>query len=421
MKLPPDHPQRIELNDEVHARPPEPLTTPSRVSYLALLCDATQGDAGAAAVTDLCRRHDMASPAAGATHFSAAFPGFRLRWERHTEFIRCMFVVEGVPADPFSEHALRAVPADWIATLPGQLMVAAHAALIADSASGIDPGEASEYWFTGNILVGAGVSGGAAVALTDFRLHRDGFSRHLVIDRATTPYQAGRLMQRLLEALLALPVARATTPLLAVAEQELARITAALVTADEADEPGLLDRLTRLEAEIGARQSETRYRFSAATAYHDLVQRRIDELREQRIHGLQTFREFTERRPAPAMATCRSVAARQESLSQRVARATRLLSTRVDLTRERQNQALLASMDRRARPQLRLQSTVEGLSVAAVTYYVVVLIGLAAEALREEGVRLDPGLVMGISISVVAAAALGLHRIRWSVIRPRDH
>ena len=149
------------------------------------------------------------------------------------------------------------------------------------------------------------------------------------------------------------------------------------------------------------------------------MQRRIDELREQRIQGLQTFREFTERRLAPAMNTCRSVAARQESLSLRVARATRLLSTRVDLTRERQNQALLESMNTRARLQLRLQSTVEGLSVAAVTYYVSALVGHAAEALQSAGVHVEPDLATGISIPIVAVAAwFGIHHIRKVVTRP---
>ena len=428
MQLPADHPQRVELNDEVHARPPEPLTPPARMSYLALLCDAAQHDAGVAAVAELCRRYAVPPPAQGATHHTTTFPSFRLKWERHTEFIRCMFIVEGAGDDPFAEPAIAAVPEDWIAMLPGRLMVAAHAALLAEDVLAADPPAIGERWFHGNMLVGAAVSGGAATALTDFRIHSDGFSRHLVIDRGTTPWQAGRIVQRLLEidtyrimALLALPVARAATPQLASSEQELARITAALVTADEADEPGLLDRLTRLEAEIENRQSETRYRFSAAEAYHELVQRRIEELREQRIQGLQTFREFTERRLAPAMATCRSIAARQESLSQRVSRATRLLSTRVDLTRERQNQVLLGSMDRRARLQLRLQSTVEGLSVAAVTYYIVGLVGHAAEAMREAGLHVNPDLVMGLSIPLVAgAAAFGLHRIRHSVMRPRD-
>jgi uncharacterized membrane-anchored protein len=121
------------------------------------------------------------------------------------------------------------------------------------------------------------------------------------------------------------------------------------------------------------------------------------------------------------MNTCRSIATRQESLSLRVSRATRLLSTRVDLTRERQNQALLASMNSRARLQLRLQSTVEGLSVAAVTYYVSALVGHAAEALRTVGVHVDPDLAIGISIPIVAlVAGLGIHHIRKVATRPND-
>jgi uncharacterized membrane-anchored protein len=94
------------------------------------------------------------------------------------------------------------------------------------------------------------------------------------------------------------------------------------------------------------------------------------------------------------------------------------LSIRVDLTRERQNQALLASMNSRARLQLRLQSTVEGLSVAAVTYYVSALVGHAAEALQTEGFRVEPNLAVGISIPIVAVVAfLGIHHIRKSVTR----
>jgi uncharacterized membrane-anchored protein len=143
------------------------------------------------------------------------------------------------------------------------------------------------------------------------------------------------------------------------------------------------------------------------------VQRRILELREERIQGLQTFREFTERRMAPAMRTCQSVAARQESLSQRVARATQLLSTRVDLTSEKQTRALLESMNRRVKLQLRLQSTVEGLSVAAITYYIANLVGHAAEGLEAAGLHNNPALVEAISIPLVAGAlALGIRRIR---------
>jgi uncharacterized membrane-anchored protein len=426
MKLPADHPERIELNDEVHARPPEPLVAPSRLSYLALLCDAAQREAGWAAVSELCRRYHVEPPEQRVLHFTAELGPFRLKWERHTEFIRFTFIVEGTTGDPFERPAISVLPEDWVAGLPGQIMVAAHAALIKADPSAIDPAAIGNRWFAGNVPIGAAVSGGAATALTDFRIHADRFSRHLLLDHATTPWQAGRIVQRLLEidtyrvmALLALPIARAAGPMLSAAERELASITESLVATEEAAEPALLDRLTQLEAEIENQQSGTRYRFGAADAYYELMQRRIDELREQRIQGLQTFREFTERRLAPAMNTCRSIAARQESLSLRVSRATRLLSTRVDLTREQQNQALLESMNARARLQLRLQSTVEGLSVAAVTYYVSALVGHAAEALRVEGVAVEPDLAIGISIPIVALAAwLGIHHIRRMVTRP---
>ena len=242
------------------------------------------------------------------------------------------------------------------------------------------------------------------MAFTDYRIHGDGFSRLLVVDRSLAPRQAGRTVQRLVEidtyrllALLALPLARESTPLLARWEQELAQITKAMISAAEQDEPVLLDRLTRLEAEIEGRASDVHFRFSAAAAYHELVLQRINDLRETRIAGLQTFREFIERRLAPAMNTCRAVSARQETLSRRVSRATQLLSTRVDISRERQNQALLESMNRRAKLQLRLQQTVEGLSVAAITYYVVSLVGYLAKGLHSAGVAINAELAGWVS------------------------
>lgn len=158
-------------------------------------------------------------------------------------------------------------------------------------------------------------------------------------------------------------------------------------------------------------------RFSAADAYYDLVRRRIDELREVRVQGLQTFREFNDRRLSPAMSTCRAAAAGQDSLSRRIDRANQLLATRVEIDRALQNQALLASMDRRASLQLRLQQTVEGLSVAAFTYYVVGLVGYVAKGLKESGVlQMAPEVVMGLSLPVVVlVAALGIRRIRRAV------
>ena len=111
------------------------------------------------------------------------------------------------------------------------------------------------------------------------------------------------------------------------------------------------------------------YRFSATEAYGRLVHDRLKDLRETRLDDFQPIAEFLDRRFEPAQRTCASVAERQESLSRRIARTSDLARTRVDVALQKQNRALLASMERRARMQLRLQQTVEGLSVVAISYY----------------------------------------------------
>ncbi len=419
MNLPADHPLRRELHAEIHARPPESLSAPLRLAFLALCSDPSNREAEWRHVRELASRYGVVLPEQAGSHLSVDLGPFRLKWERHSEFARYKFVVPGAGRDPFEESALASVPADWLAAIPGSVMVAAHAALLRQDQIDAEPEALSARYFAGNPLVGAGIADGAGVACTDFQLHA-GASRLLVIDRSMTQRQAGRMLQRLLEietyrmmALLALPVAHELTPYLTRAERELSEITTLLAASSEADEPVLLDRLTRLEAGIESRESENAFRFSAATAYYELVQRRIAELREVRIQGVQTFQEFTERRLAPAMNTCRAAAARQESLSQRVARATQLLSTRVDVTREKQNQAVLESMNRRAAAQLRLQQTVEGLSVAAITYYVVGLIGYGAKGLEALGWPVEPAIVMALSIPLVLVLGIaGLRKVR---------
>jgi len=427
LRLPHDHPQRILLNDEVHARPPERLKAPSRVTYLALFANATQRSDAWQRLTALARDFGATQPGSDAAHFSADFGTFRLKSERHTEFIRFKIIQPGLGEDgetnPFAHPAVAAAPAQWLAGLPGELLVATHATILPSTDWPPDSSTLTRYFPTADALIGASIAGGAGGAFTDLRIRADGFGRLLVFDRGMTPGQTGRALQRLLEmdtyrmmALLALPVARALMPALSASQQELSSITTAMVHAGEADDRELLERLTKLSAQIESRQSETQFRFGASASYYDLVQRRIHELREERIEGMQTFREFTERRLAPAMSTCRSVTARQEALSAGVARATELLSTRVELSSERQSHALLASMNRRAHMQLRLQETVEGLSVAAITYYIVGLVGHAAEGLDAGGVHVNPALAMGLAIPVVVIlVALGVRRIRQKV------
>ena len=387
-----------------------PLRAPARVSMLALLSPASERDRERDALRALAARFDVELVADDSTgHIAFDCGTFRVKWERHTEFSRYVFLVEG-PGEPFAKAALNAVPDEWVAQLPGMVLHAAHAEVL-PAAPGQTPlvDAVSSAYFGGRALVGSVIAGGAAVALTDFRIDAAGFSRVLLLDRAMTPPQTGRAVQALFEvdtyrllALLAFPVARELSPRLARDERELSEIASVLVNVAEVDEPVLLDRLTSLQAKIERQEADNHYRFGAADAYYELVRRRIAQLREERLGSLQTLEEFMERRLAPAMNTCAAVAARLESLSQRVSRATQLLSTRIEMTRERQNQRLLESMDQRAAAQLRLQGTVEGLSVAAVTYYVIGIVGYLAKGLEARGLPLDPAVITALSIPPVA-------------------
>ncbi len=424
-----DHALRVVLTNEVHARPSETLGTPMRATMLAMLSGEGEAEGDRRHLEALCDWAGVPRPPAGATHHSGSFGTFRLKWERHTEFSSWTVFrpsppsggsAAGLLADPFLDPALNAVPRDWLAGLPGELMVGIHVAVL--DADTPDP-TASQLAavFGSENHVGTRIAGRAATAWTDFRIHGDGFSRILVADHSMTGHQAGRVVQRLLEietyrvmALLALPVARGVLPRIGPIESDLADLTVSIATPHGLeDERALLDRLTRLAAETERIASETAYRFGAARAYHQLVEKRIEELREVRIEGLPTVGEFMDRRLLPAIRTCEAAQARLDALSERVARASNLLRTRVEIAVEGQNAELLKSMDRRAHLQLRMQETVEGLSVVAISYYLVGIVGYAAKGLKGFGLTVDPDLIVGLMIPVIMAFVWsGVRRIR---------
>jgi uncharacterized membrane-anchored protein len=422
--LPTAHALREALHDEVHARPYEPVTAPEELRYLALLGDASARTDERARLAELCASRGVAPPAGGASHFRADLGAFRLKWERHSEFSGYSFFFPAAKSAPFALDPIDALAPGWLASLPGRLIVSIHA-LVAPAAGFASEPEALAGYFAGNLVIGGRIAAGLADAYTDFRLHAGGSSRVLVVNREMGPRQTGRMLQRLVEievyrmmALLAFPLAQAAGARVRAAENELARLTQAMAGSRREHEPALLDELTRLAAGVENSVAETSFRFSAARAYYALVRQRIAELREERIPGVQTIAEFMDRRLSPAMNTCESVAGRQEALSRRVARASELLHTRVDIAREQQNQELLASLDRRQRLQLRLQETVEGLSIAAITYYLVGLVAYAAKAAKAAGVALDVDLATGVSIPLVAlAVAYGVRRIRRALGR----
>ncbi|MDX1527095.1 MAG: DUF3422 domain-containing protein [Gammaproteobacteria bacterium] len=424
-QIPDNHPQRTLLNNEVHARPYERLTAPVRASYLALLTGIETAEEEREHIKTLCTRNGVNPPAAGANHFSNDLGIFRLRWERHTEFSTYTFL-HAAPFDaPFDDPPIKRVPPEWLAKLKGEVLTAAHVALEPSTRTLRSVDELSAL-FVADTLVGSKVVGSGAVALTDFQIHADGFSRILIHDAALGSRQAGRLVQRLLEletyrmmSLLALPLAREYTPELFRLDKEVARLSSALIGDKGAvDEQQMLERLTQLSAEIERVATSTSFRFSAARAYYDIVERRIRELREERHERLQTFSEFMQRRLVPAMQTCESVHRRIEELTTRSARVSDLLRTRVSITMESQSRDLLESMNRRAKLQIRLQQTVEGLSVVVLSYYLVGLVNYGLKALKSAGLSLDVDVLTGIAIvPVVAAVLLGARHLRRSINR----
>jgi uncharacterized membrane-anchored protein len=418
-----DHPLREALAREVHARPFPPLTAPERVSHIATVSGEGGGGADHAHLEALCRRFGANPPPSDSTHAFLDLGAFRVKWERHGEFCTWTFFVHGPFANPFYPPAIAAAPEDWLADLPGARLVATHLAVERSP----QPPHAPPLGFAREYLAASQISDGSGIAWTDFRLHDDGYSRILIQDRGfVDAYHVGRAAQRLLEietyrlmALLAFPVARAAGPRIAQVDRALADITTAMGDIQDAgsapgQERGLLERLMGLAAEIERVTAAADYRFGAARAYHALVDRRIAELREQRaVPGIPTIGEFMDRRLAPAMRSCAATAERLRAMAERLARAGTLLRTRVDIALEAQNQRLLASMDRRARIQLRLQATVEGLSVAAISYYVVGLLAYAARAGEAAGLHLPHDLAVGLAIPLVVVGVWFLvHRVR---------
>ena len=407
------HPLRQAIIGEIHARPYPRVSTPARISFVALMIEDDSPDTVREHITELCRDGGAPPPQPDSMHHLVEIGPLTIRWEQHTEFYSVSVTEIGAFDDPFGNPPINQLPIKWVNALPGSTITATHIAVESDDM----PERSLEYVtkrMSDSQLVGSTIVDGGARYWTDFDIHPDGFSRILVRNVSLNPRQMGRILRRLEEietyqamAMLAFPSAKAALPTIAAAEVALSGIVEKLAdtTNDASIERRLLDDLSNLSAEVELSVAKTAFRVSAARAYDTLVRRRIDELREERLLGLQMAGEFLYRRLEPAMATVESLAARQQELSNRIGQATDLLRTRVNVSLEEQNQQLLQSMDRRANAQLRLQRTVEGLSVVAISYYAISLIVYGAEAAGAAGLLpIPPAIVGGAAIPVVAIA-----------------
>ena len=415
------HPLREDLYGELHARPTPLLRGPLRASHIVFQNTLAEMAESQAHVARLAKRYGTAGPVPDANHYIGDFGGFELRWERHTEFCAFTVVRQDCGEDPFADPAISLLPEDWVEAIPGYLVVACHAAIMEAGRPQPDFDELNQ-WFEGQLIAGSRISEGRASVWTTFRMHRDGFGRYLIGDHGLSPFQAGRTLQRLLDletyrvmSLMALPVARELAPETTRLDSELATIMDQFMSiGSPEDERRLLEQLSGLAATAEHHRAKTNYRFGATRAYYSLVTSIVENLREEHFPGMSSLGKFLDRRLTPGVRTCQAMENRLENLSQRVGRAGELLQARISVGIETQNQTLLSAMNRRSGMQLRLQQTVEGLSVAAISYYSVALLKILFDSLAHAGVPIRPHLATGIALPIVVIGV-------WALVRRIRH
>ncbi|MEL7216095.1 MAG: DUF3422 domain-containing protein [Pseudomonadota bacterium] len=419
-----DHPQRYALANELHARPFPEIKAPCRAVHLTIISeDGADRDAelDRAHLRTLLDRYGAQHPSPDANHYFGSLGTTTLKWERHTEFVSYTLFASGVSDQPYDGATMRIFPEDWLAEAPGKVLTSALVRVEVVK----DMDEAEERLrttvprhFSTESLAAARVVDDSALVFSDFRIHEQGQVRiGALFTPEVGPRRTGRIVQRLLEietykaaSMLTLPVARDVASKVNQLDRELSQLVRQMAgsksTQEDADS---LERLLEMSADLEALSANSAFRFGAGGAYAAIVGQRIDVLREVRAAGRQTLSEFMMRRFDPAMRTCRSAERRLTELAARCERAANLLRTRVDVRLAQQNRTLLESMDRRAALQLRLQETVEGLSVVAISYYAVSLAGyLLAPAADAFGISKN---------AIVALVTVPVILLVWSFVR----
>ncbi len=439
-RMPEIYPDRLRLNDELHARPPVGLWPNEHILYLALvntsgkrlqeeviirdLCDSLGGDScptlqGNNIEFDLAVNSDVCQGAPEGLRF-------RVKYERHGEFSSWWFFQQTESSD-LSQPAEFCFNLDkWLHRLPGQVLVALNIRVC--HMQQIPAMHEMAARFNQNTLIGSEVAHGAGAAFTDFRIDGNGRSKLVFLNKSMGSRQAGRILQALVEietyrmmALLSLPEVQESFPVLGQQEKALIEVSKLLATpaesllTEQSRDLELQQRISGISSAIEALSSRTQFRLSASEAYFQLVQRRITDLQEINISGIQGFGEFMERRLVPAMKTCSTFSLRIRETSHRVSRISQLLQTRVEIAREEQNSKLLASMEERSKHQLHLQQAVEGLSIVAISYYGIGLASYVFKAMKTMGILHDVELATGIATPLVLlAVAMMTRKIRNS-------
>ena len=423
MEMIEEHPHRYELVNELHARPSSRMPVPGTTVHLAFKhpSDAASRDRAEDArhLEELCQRHAAPRPDISAGHYAARLGRYKLRWESHTEFVTYTASTPRLPERPFDPSAAEVFPAEWQRESLGKRIVAVmvHVDYLPDDPQDIRP--FLQDWFIPDSMAAVWVLEEAAVVAGDFRIDPAGWMRFAIfVKPGVAQDRVGRIVQRLLEletyralSMLGMGRARDLTAQLNMLDPRLNQIVQSMIKSDLPADLALQELLA-VSAQLESAAAAHAFRFGATGAYEAIVLDRVRVLRESRFAGGQMLTEFMARRYAPAMRTVKSAEKRLEDMLRRTERAGELLRTRVDVERSAQNQAIMQRMDRRADLQLRLQHTVEGLSVVAISYYAVGLAGNAAAPLAQRLGIDKTVLIAALTPVVVGLVWLSIRRIR---------
>lgn len=423
-----EHPLRYDLVNELHARPSPRLSAPATCVFVAFKepREAVNRDRARDIehLTELTSRHGGPRPDPLESHYQGRLGRYDLKWESHTEFVTYMALTPGLPIRPFDPSAGAIFSQEWQQAAPGKRVAAV---MVQIDVLPDDPQEALDRigtWFARDSLAAFWVLEEAALIASDFRIDTDGWMRFALFVRpGVGEGRIGRIVHRLVEletyramSMLGLGRARELSNRLNALEPRLSGIVAGMT--DEARPADtVLHELLTVSAELEAQAAQHSFRFGATKAYEAIVMDRVAALRETRFAERQMMTEFMRRRYQPAMRTVASAETRLTTMLERAARAGELLRTRVDVERSAQNQLLLERMDRRADLQLRLQHTVEGLSVVAISYYAVGLMSYALTPLASKMALDKAYLIAGLTPLTVLVVWWAMRQVRRSLHR----
>jgi uncharacterized membrane-anchored protein len=415
-----NHPQRDLLEKELQQRFFPALQAPCRICHFML----TLAPSSRQAEFQLMQQRAAALGVQlheGDTDLNLQFDHWMLRWERHSEFSTYSFIYPGTSSE-FHPPESYLPTTDWFDQIPGQLFRVVQL-LIVKGQHQVESAEMA-HLFTADHCISSLVAGQQARIWTDFRKHPEGGGRMLLSDEGLSASALARLVQQLFDlgnyrklSLLGFPQSRQAVQQLHQLEQQLSDITHRIEQKQGSDEH-LLHEISQMAAQTEHLIANNSARLEASAAYYQLTMDRLKALREMPVPGLMSLQDFSERRLTPAYRTAQSVLQRQASLSNRLGRSTELLRTRINLQLERQNSALLASMDQRARQQLQLQTAVERLSTVAICYYAVQLLDKTWQALSIYWPQLPVQSLQALNLPLVMILLIGWW---YSLRHPSNH